>query len=109
MELGHYHFGRGSFLFFYFVDRDTAPVIDDPTRKAVESLLDMAQSDRADAERAAAADAIVSFGNGAIPVLIEAMGREKSASAAQMLLPRMGVEAAKEKNVPDAPGDYVRH
>jgi len=23
--------------------------------------------------------------------------------------PRMGVEAAKEKNVPDAPGDYVRH
>ena len=71
----------------------SAAVIDDSTRKAVASLLEMAQDDNPPVQEAGR-NAIVRFGPRAVPALIEALGRdEKSAGTAQQLLPAMGIEA----------------
>jgi HEAT repeat protein len=68
----------------------TVPV-SDSTRKAIESLLEVAQ-DPNDQVRGAAMEAIVRFGPQAVPVLVDALSDEKAAMAAQALLPRMDVE-----------------
>jgi len=71
----------------------SAAVIDDSTRKAVASLLEMAQDDNPPVQEAGR-NAIVRFGPRAVPALIEALGRdENSAAAAQQHLPAMGIEA----------------
>jgi HEAT repeat protein len=69
----------------------SAPAVDDTTRKAVESLLEMAQDENQQVQMAAS-DAIAQFGARAVPVLIDALAREKSGDAARTLLPRTGVE-----------------
>lgn len=72
----------------------SAAVVDDSARKAVTSLLEMAQDSGNPPVQEAGRNAIVRFGPKAVPVLIEALGRdEKSAAAAQQLLPAMGTEA----------------
>jgi beta-lactamase regulating signal transducer with metallopeptidase domain/HEAT repeat protein len=87
----------------------SAPAVDDATRNAVESLLEMAQPDRTEAERSAAADAIIRFGDRAVPVLIDALRTDKTAQAAQSLLPAMGVEAVERLiDAVDAPQPAVR-
>jgi beta-lactamase regulating signal transducer with metallopeptidase domain/HEAT repeat protein len=66
--------------------------VDDSTRKAIESLLETAQ-DPNEQVKMAAVGAITRFGPKAVPVLIDALGREKEAPLAQSLLSQMGIDA----------------